>query len=285
MSTLKDNLRIFSEDQILHGVKKETHIMAHSETNFKSFKWSKNTTSLLISLINKNYHQLQSGVKKFTFQQIAQEINNRIGTSLAYDQIESKWKGLKRTYLKMENSETKLSWEFYDQIHEILKEDIEIKPSVTAKSNEVFTTGCETEFDFVEYTIEPEISTFRQTRKRLRSDSDEKYSSAEDVSAGTRNRNRIGIESRKSKVFRKEYDKEGNDARARSRIADKDRCSKECRSRRISDDDRNYYECRGCQRSYSCCESLEDARERRHQEKMKMAKKFLAIFEKMVDRM
>ncbi|XP_039950129.1 uncharacterized protein LOC126754213 [Bactrocera neohumeralis] len=259
--------------------------MAHSETKFQSFKWTKNPTLLLISLINKNYHQLQSGVKKFTFQQIAQEINNRLGTCLAYDQVESKWKGLKRTYIKMKDSEAKLSWEFYDQIHEFLKDDMEINPSVTANSDDVFTTGCETEFDFVEYTIEPESSTFRQTRKRHRSDSDDKYSSAEDVKARVRNISQISIESRKGKVIRNKYDKEDSDARSRPRIADNDRYSKEYGSRRISDDDRNYYKCRGCQRSHSCCESVEDARERRHQEKMKMARKFLAIFEKMVDRM
>uniref|UniRef100_A0A0K8UZG6 Myb/SANT-like DNA-binding domain-containing protein n=1 Tax=Bactrocera latifrons TaxID=174628 RepID=A0A0K8UZG6_BACLA len=258
--------------------------MAHSETKFQSFKWTKNPTLLLISLINKKYHQLKSGVKKFTFQQIAQEINNRLGTCLAYDQVESKWKGLRRTYIKMKDSEEKLSWEFYNQIHEILKDDMEINPSVTANSDDVFTTGCETEFDFVEYTIEPESSTFRQTRKRHHSDSDDKYSSAEDVKAGVRNISRFSIESRKDKVIRNKYDKEDSDARTRPRIADH-RYKKEYGSRRISDDDRNYCKCRGYQRSHSCCESVEDARERRHQEKMKMAKKFLSIFEKMVERM
>lgn len=263
--------------------------MANSDTKFKSFKWSKNTTLLLISLINKNYNQLQSGIKKLTFQQIAQEINSRLGTNLAYDQVESKWKGLKRTYQKMKDSKTRLSWEFYEQIDEILKNDTKINTSVTANSDDAFTTGCETQFDFVEYTIEPKRSTFQQTRKRRRSKSDEyhcekeKDSSAEDVSDGVCKR-RISIEGRK--VFRREYEEEDNDTRERRpRITDTDRYNKDCRSHRISDDGQNDYEYRGCQRNHTCYESIEDARERRHQEKMKMARKFLAIFERMVDRM
>ncbi|XP_011193530.2 uncharacterized protein LOC105219233 [Zeugodacus cucurbitae] len=256
--------------------------MANNEIKFKSFKWSKDTTALLIALIRQNYKQLQCGVKKITFQQIAQEINNQFETNLAYDQVESKWKGLKKTYLKMKGSKTKLSWEFYEQIDEILK--AEIYSSLTANCDNAFTTGFETKFDFVEYTIEPKSSTFRQSRKRRRDHSDEDhseqeiYSSAEDVSGGT-HKSQIS----KGPVFRKE-DSDERGVR-RSKVIDTDRYSKACRSRPISEDERNDYECSGCKRNHNCYESIEDARERRHQEKMKMARKFLEIFERMVDKM
>ncbi|XP_054743848.1 uncharacterized protein LOC129248352 isoform X1 [Anastrepha obliqua] len=247
---------------------------------FQGFKWSRNTTLLLISLIGKNYNQLQSGVKKFTFQQIAQEINEQLGTNLAFDQVESKWKGLRRTYKKVKESNTQLSWEFYNVVDEILQDDIEINPLVTATSEEAFVTGCETEFDFIEYSVEPERSLFQQSRERGPSNDEDRYSREMRVGSGDEDypgrcsrRHRISYEDRSGRIGRMH------------RSSDEDRRYRQIRKRGYSDDGQSGYETRRLQGNRNRIENAEAARERRHQEKMKLARKFLALFEKMVEKM
>lgn len=105
-------------------------------------------------------------MKKGIFQHIAHEINEQLGTNLAFDQIESKWKGLKRTHRRVKESKTQLSWEFYDAVDAILKNDIKINPVTTATSEDTCVTGDETELDFVEYTVEG--STIRPSSKRAK---------------------------------------------------------------------------------------------------------------------
>ncbi|XP_017477347.1 PREDICTED: uncharacterized protein LOC108367269 [Rhagoletis zephyria] len=241
--------------------------MANTNRNnytFQGFKWSRDTTLLLISLIAKNYIHLQSGVKKIIFQQIALEINEQLGTNLAFDQVESKWKGLKRTHKRVKESKTQLSWEFYDAVDAILKNDIEINPVITATSENTCVAGGEPEFDFVEYIVDSEDSTIRPSSKRCKKN-DHRY-------PGENRNRREGNADRSGKQ------------RQRRRSSDVGRSRWEARRRRSSEDSPSGYESKPLHGTRNSRESAEDARERRHQEKMKLARKFLAIFERMVDK-
>lgn len=102
---------------------------------------------LLIDQIKENYECLQSGVKKTAYQNIANVLNNRFKLNISYEQVDSKWKGLKRTYKKIKEDnnttgQSRKTWEYYDLIDSILFRAPEINPSavLSTEDMEVFCT-------------------------------------------------------------------------------------------------------------------------------------------------
>lgn len=87
----------------------------------------------LIGLIKENYTRLESGVKKTAYIEIAKQINLAHNLNLSYDKIDSKWKGLKKTYKKIKDDhnqtgQSRRYWEYYDVMNEILHKAPEITP-------------------------------------------------------------------------------------------------------------------------------------------------------------
>lgn len=102
--------------------------------------WSKEATLLLINLVQENDERFQRSVKKYIWQKISNVINERLGCSYNWDQCNTKWKTLVRTYkdvLKHNNTSGKNRryWEYWQIMHNFMHKKPEISPSATCSSN------------------------------------------------------------------------------------------------------------------------------------------------------
>lgn len=101
--------------------------------------WNDSSTVLLIRLVEKNYSAFDGTMKKIVWKKIASELSNIANKNFTPEQIDTKWKGLKRTYKKIKdhNSETgrnRKSWQFFDIMDSFLKKQPEIEAPATCSS-------------------------------------------------------------------------------------------------------------------------------------------------------
>lgn len=101
--------------------------------------WTSENTRLLISLVAKYENEFQTSIKKFIWQKIAKEIVLKTGTHYNYTQLDTKWKGLQKTYkdILTHNSETgrsRKTWEFFETMHDLLFKRPEINAVATCSS-------------------------------------------------------------------------------------------------------------------------------------------------------
>ena len=159
----------------------------------------------LIDLIKENYQQLENGVKKNAFLEIAKKINIKNNLNLSYEQIDSKWKGLKKTYkkIKEENNSTgqsRKTWEFYDAMNELLHRAPEINPPATLSTEEECVVLSHSEND---ENIPDEYSYSTNFRKRRRSNA----GSEREANIERRHQERMEATSKFLDLFQKMVDK------------------------------------------------------------------------------
>lgn len=101
--------------------------------------WTDENTKMLIDLYEKYDDEFQSGVKKYTWNKIANIFTEEIGILITGVQCDTKWKGLLRNYkLVKKHNETSGNepkhWKFYSAMDRILHKKPEISPVATCSS-------------------------------------------------------------------------------------------------------------------------------------------------------
>ncbi|KAH0820679.1 hypothetical protein GEV33_002110 [Tenebrio molitor] len=101
--------------------------------------WNRTTTLFLIEKIEEAEKQFENSVKKNVWVKIAQQCTKEFSRNFTYNQCDSKWKSLKRTYksILLHNQTTgknRRQWEFYSAIHKFMYKRPEISPSATCSS-------------------------------------------------------------------------------------------------------------------------------------------------------
>jgi hypothetical protein len=101
--------------------------------------WNRTTTLFLIEKIEEAEKQFENSVKKNVWVKIAQQCTKEFSRNFTYNQCDSKWKSLKRTYksILLHNQTTgknRRQWEFYSAIDKFMYKRPEISPSATCSS-------------------------------------------------------------------------------------------------------------------------------------------------------
>lgn len=105
-----------------------------------TMKWSNESTCLLINLVEKYDDEFQNQIKHVVWKKITGILNTTNDTNFTPIQVDTKWKGLKRTYheVKKHNSTSGNNirkWIFFDQINNFLFKKPEINPPATCSSS------------------------------------------------------------------------------------------------------------------------------------------------------
>lgn len=140
------------------------------------FQWTKESTRHLIQLVEKNEPLFSSNTvtRRRIWQSIADEMQMH-GWPLNWEQCDTKWKSLKRTYNsikeKNEKDGKKRVWEFYSIIEELLLNKPELNPVTTCCTlnfNNDETTplptspGCNVDHEFVGAVRRPKKTPSKQ---------------------------------------------------------------------------------------------------------------------------
>ena len=150
---------------------------------------------------------IKTGVKKFAFKKISEELNEKEKIALTYEQIESKWRGLQRTYKKIEDNNTtgqsRKHWQYFDMIDEILFQAPEINPPATASTEEDTVTVNTPDIVGEELELNQSITEFSTNfRKRRMAQCDSREAAAE-----KRHRERMAVSYKFLDIFQKMVDK------------------------------------------------------------------------------
>lgn len=103
-------------------------------------KWSHAATEQLISLVGDHDEHFQMSMKQVAWKKICEKINKRQNTHFTYQQVDIKFKGLKRTYNEVRkhndtSGNSNKNWIFFDQMHDLLFKKPEIHPPVICSSS------------------------------------------------------------------------------------------------------------------------------------------------------
>lgn len=102
--------------------------------------WTTKMTLHLIDLIGESIEEFENSVKKTVWFKTAKNYSNHFTKQVSPQQVESKWKALKRTYksILLHNKSTgkqRGRWEFFDAIHNFMYKMPEIQPPATCSSS------------------------------------------------------------------------------------------------------------------------------------------------------
>lgn len=91
-------------------------------------------------MVNKNYGKLETCIKKHVWQRIAKEMSDITNTIYTAIQVDTKWKGLVKTYKDIQinnntSGKSRKHWRYYDWINEILFNKQEIQAVATCSSH------------------------------------------------------------------------------------------------------------------------------------------------------
>ncbi|XP_044744227.1 uncharacterized protein LOC123306326 [Coccinella septempunctata] len=103
------------------------------------FHWTSELVLLLIRLVKKYNDEFDQGLKKKVWMKIACEMTQVIGKAMSYEQVDSKWKGLKKTYKKIKDHNNQRGnslkrWEFFHAMDSFLAKKPDIQPIAVASS-------------------------------------------------------------------------------------------------------------------------------------------------------
>lgn len=102
-------------------------------------------TLYFIDLVKENYEQFQLCVKKQIWSKIASQVNEHHGTTLTWQQCETKWKGLTKIYRKMIDHNNTSGKHAKHAIHAVLFKKPEICPVATCSSSSGLQVNTQTE--------------------------------------------------------------------------------------------------------------------------------------------
>ncbi|KAL1488691.1 hypothetical protein ABEB36_014490 [Hypothenemus hampei] len=106
-----------------------------------SMRWAPHQVLLLIRLIEENFDKFNTEVRKKIWFLIAEKMSLILNKRITYEQIDNKWKGLKKTYkkIKYENKRfgnAPLKWEFFNAMDSFMRKRPEIIPLATCDTVE-----------------------------------------------------------------------------------------------------------------------------------------------------
>lgn len=109
------------------------------EEEDKHLRWPREDVLLLIRCIEER--QTYTGLKKHLWMKIATEINKVTTQKYTPEQIDSKWKGLKRTYKKIKDHNNRTGnnakkWDFFAAIDAFMGKKPEIQPIAVCSSSQ-----------------------------------------------------------------------------------------------------------------------------------------------------
>lgn len=112
----------------------------NSERNDTHLRWPAEHVLLLIRLVENKQDMFNTSLKKNVWIKISSEITKLTGKKYTNEQVDNKWKGLKKTYKKIKdhNNHTgngRKTWEFYKAIDSFMGNKPEITPFATCSSN------------------------------------------------------------------------------------------------------------------------------------------------------
>lgn len=102
--------------------------------------WTRDLTLYFINLVSERDEQFQTCVKKHIWTKISSQLNEEHGTTLTWQQCETKWKGLTKIYREIvdhnnTSGKQRRKWEFFDAMHAVLFKKPEILPVATCSSS------------------------------------------------------------------------------------------------------------------------------------------------------
>lgn len=91
--------------------------------------------------MEKHYSLFDSGLKKNVWLKISEELSSITKKTCTWDQVENKWKGLKKTYKKVKDHNSKSgnekrTWEFFKVIDDFMAKRPEIVPPAVCNSTD-----------------------------------------------------------------------------------------------------------------------------------------------------
>ncbi|KAL1488690.1 hypothetical protein ABEB36_014489 [Hypothenemus hampei] len=106
-----------------------------------SMRWAPHQVLLLIRLIEENFDKFNTEVRKKIWFLIAEKMSLILNKRITYEQIDNKWKGLKKIYkkIKYENKQfgnAPLKWEFFNAMDSFMRKRPEIIPLATCDTVE-----------------------------------------------------------------------------------------------------------------------------------------------------
>ncbi|KAL1488474.1 hypothetical protein ABEB36_014944 [Hypothenemus hampei] len=163
---------------------KENNLMDKKEKEESNCKWSNECTMFLIDLVQQHNEDFQKKPKNIVWKKICEKINNKHQTTWTPIQVDSKWKGLKRTYheVKRHNNTSGNNirkWNFFDKINDVLFNKPEINPPATCSSFKGLVVRDKENTCNVEKTSEESSSNSSSVQKYTSSFSNKRKSTAE----------------------------------------------------------------------------------------------------------
>lgn len=103
-------------------------------------RWNPDHVLLLIRLVEKHDQEFQNTMKKNVWLKIAKEMETITHKKFTQDQVDNKWKGLKKTYKKIKDHNNKSGneskkWQFFNAMDSFMGKKPEVEPVATCSSD------------------------------------------------------------------------------------------------------------------------------------------------------
>lgn len=102
-------------------------------------RWTEQATLVLIRMVEQNYEKFHTQLKKTVWTKIARDISATMKKNLTPNQCDTKWKGLKITYKKVQQNnvtsgKARKTWPFFEAMHSFMVNKPEINPPATCSN-------------------------------------------------------------------------------------------------------------------------------------------------------
>jgi hypothetical protein len=109
-------------------------------------RWPSEHVLLLIRLVEGKQDMFNTGLKKNVWLKIAGKITKLSGKKYTHEQVDNKWKGLKKTYKKIKDHNAQTGndlkkWEFFYAIDSFMGNKPEISPPATCSTTKGLTVN------------------------------------------------------------------------------------------------------------------------------------------------
>lgn len=132
---IKENIEIIRQTTIENSQSSQNNAVS-----IEKRLWLPETTRLLIQLYEEHQDHFDNGIRKHAWQKVSLELNKKLNLHLTWQQCDTKWKGLVKTYkdIKTHNNTSGNNfkqWEYYNVMDKLLFKKPEISPVATCSSN------------------------------------------------------------------------------------------------------------------------------------------------------
>ncbi|XP_018360094.1 PREDICTED: trihelix transcription factor GTL1-like [Trachymyrmex cornetzi] len=137
----KKNDDTYESIQLSEGENKRNFVEQREDEVQKHEKkiWTNESILRLINLVEEFEEQFQNSIKKHIWMKISKILTTDLGTSITWQQCDTKWKGLLKIYkdIKEHNSSSgrnRKRWEYFEVMNEMLHNKPEITPVATCSN-------------------------------------------------------------------------------------------------------------------------------------------------------